>query len=79
MIELSIITGNDFTSQYVTNGLNGQIDIRGRKCVETFAEWVNRYDRIENHQRLSKEMVKENSHSCLFHLIPHAFILSMKT
>lgn len=58
MVELSIIGGNDFTSQYVSTGLNRQIDIRGRFGVETLAEWVNRYKGIENHPMLYNEMVK---------------------
>lgn len=58
MVELSIIAGNDFTSQYVSTGLNRQIDVRGRIGVETFAEWVNRYRGIENHPMLNREMVK---------------------
>nr|XP_022344001.1 uncharacterized protein LOC111137058 [Crassostrea virginica] len=75
LVELSIIAGNDFTSQFVTNGLNGQIDIRGRKSIETFAEWVNHYKSIENHPLLFTEMKRNAAfaravkHSRLFYCL----------
>ncbi|XP_061197623.1 uncharacterized protein LOC133205770 [Saccostrea echinata] len=75
MTELSIIAGNDFTSQYVVDGLNEQLDLRGRKSVETFAEWVNRYKAIENHPMLSREMshnfafARSVEHSRLFYCL----------
>lgn len=75
MVELSIIAGNDFTSQYVSTGLNRQIDVRGRIGVETFAEWVNRYRGIENHPMLNREMSRNVSfaraveHSRMFYCL----------
>ncbi len=55
LIELSIIGGNDFTTNYVKR-LKGKIGLQGRNITDV-AEWVKQHGRVENHPIVAKAMV----------------------
>ena len=57
LVELSVVAGNDFTGQFMRDGLLEQLDIRGRRGVENIAGWLRHYKCVENHPLLAAEMV----------------------
>ena len=57
LIELSIVSGNDFTGHFMRGPLKGKIGIQGRVQIQDLATWVKRMRRVENHDAIVREMV----------------------
>ncbi len=54
-MELSILSGNDFTTQYMRR-VKERLGLPGRN-IKHLAEWVLKHRRVENHPDIAKEMV----------------------
>ena len=63
LIEMSIVAGNDFTGPVLRNI---HIDIQGRNCITSFAEWTKKYRNVENHPTLKMEMVFSSYSNFIF-------------
>ena len=57
LIELSILSGNDFTSHFLHGGFKKKIGLGGRVRISDLATWVRRTRKVENNDAFSQEMV----------------------
>ncbi len=57
MIELSIISGNDFTSTHVRGHLRGKVGFKGRLPIKDVASWIKQHRKVENHAAVAREIV----------------------
>ena len=57
MVELSIVGGNDFTSQFFNRHIKQKIGLGGRIHILDIAGWVKRFKKVEQHPALGKELV----------------------
>lgn len=58
MIELSILAGNDFTKPHMPRGLAHKVGVRNTQDCGSYAEWVQRFGKVENNEVFFKEMVR---------------------
>ena len=57
LIELAILAGNDFTTQFVRS-LKSKLNLQGG-YIKDVADWVGQHRKVENHQIVAREMVNE--------------------
>lgn len=57
LIELGIIAGNDFTSQFL-EGVAEKVGVQNSHCLLSCAEWIRQHTRVNNSATFRKEMSK---------------------